>query len=87
MTLPGFTAVDSLATVTARRTRAGTSVNRRENGAVIAQSKADAGLGQAEHIRDVVGFGQVRCEWFEYCEGHMPNIHCGIRKVCYWWPW
>ena len=62
--------------------REATLVGLRGHDEVVAQSKADA-----LHVLDVLKIGPVHCDWVEYCEGHMPNIHCGIREVCYWWPW
>jgi hypothetical protein len=44
------------------------------------------GEDAANYIKSKVG-GEVHCGWVEYCEGHMPNIHCGAKEICYWWPY
>ena len=82
MNMPAFTAEASLYQTDGQYRREATLVGLRGQDEVVAQSKADA-----QHVLDVLKIGQVHCDWVEYCEGHMPNIHCGIREVCYWWPW
>ena len=88
LNMPGFTAGASLYTTKVPYQREATRVGPLGNNGVIAQSKPQ-GLDQAQHVRDVLKMGQVHCEWFTYCEGNMGdhNQHCGIRQVCYWWPW
>jgi len=81
MDMPAFTAGASLCQ-TGHYQREATRVGLRGHDEVLAQSKADA-----QHVLDVLKVGAVHCDWVEYCEGHMPNIRCGIREVCYWWPW
>jgi hypothetical protein len=88
MDMPGFSASASLHSTERRARREAADEVVRGRIEVLAQSKADpSGRADAEHVRDVLGFGQVHCEWFDYCEGRMPNIHCGIRQICYWWPY
>lgn len=82
MDMPGFTAVAALCRTEGHSQREATRVGLRGHGEVLAQSKADA-----QHVLDVLKIGQVHCDWVEYCEGRMPHIRCGIREVCYWWPW
>lgn len=82
MNMPGFNAGASLYRFEANYHLAATRVGGGSHSEVRAQTKAEA-----QHILDVLKVGQVHCDWVEYCEGHMPNIHCGIREVCYWWPW
>ena len=83
MNIPGFTADASL-NKTKGNYRAATRGGPRGNAAVIGQTGTRA---DAQHVKDVMGFGEVHCDWFEYCEGRMPNIRCGIRQICYWWPY
>jgi len=82
MNMPAFTAGASLYQTKGHYQREATRVGVRGHDEVLAQSKADA-----QHVLDVLKVGSVHCDWVEYCEGRMPNIHCGIREVCYWWPW
>ena len=85
MNMPGFTAGASLYKRKGHYQRRTTRVGPRGNNEVIAQ--AAVGEEAAQLILKVVKAGAVHCDWVEYCEGHMPNIHCGIRKMCYWWPY
>lgn len=88
MDLPGFSASASLYQIEGHAQREAARVGIRGHNEVVAQSKADQySMANAQHVRDVLGFGEVRCDWFTYCEGNHPNQHCGIRRVCYWWPW
>ena len=82
MNMPGFTAGASLFKTSAHYQREATDRVDHRGSEVLAQSKAEA-----QHVVDVLKIGAVHCDWIEYCEGHMPNIRCGIREVCYWWPW
>ena len=82
MNMPGFTAGASRYQTNGHYQREATRVGLRGHNEVLAQSKA-----AAQHVLDVVGFGQVHCDWFTYCEGRMGTNHCGIREVCYWWPY
>ena len=53
---------------------------------VLAQNKSET---DAQHVKDMLKFGEVHCDWITYCTGNMGsgNQNCGIKKVCYWWPW
>ena len=50
-------------------------------------SKGRVGEDAANYIKDTLGTGEVHCGWVAFCEGHMPNVHCGAREMCYWWPY
>jgi hypothetical protein len=81
MNMPGFTA-DAALYKTLGQYQHEIRLGAHGNNAVVAQSKAEA-----EQVQKMLNFGQVHCDWIEYCEGRMPNQHCGIKEVCYWWPW
>ena len=85
MGMPGFTAGASVYQTKGQSQHAATRVGARGHNAVLAQSKYSR--ANAEHIRDVVGFGEVRCVWDDYCEGNMGKGQCGTRQICYWWPY
>jgi hypothetical protein len=89
MNMPGFSAGASLYETKEHYHREATHLfDAHGNNEVLAQSKARE---DAQHVLDVLKIGAVHCEWREYCEGHMGDkdhpINCGIKEICYWWPW
>ncbi len=85
MNTPGFTAGASLYTRNGHYQRRTTQVGPRGYNKVISQLRE--GEAAAQRTLNTLGIGQVRCQWEEYCEGRMPNIHCGIKEFCFWWPY
>lgn len=86
MNMPGFTAGASLYKTKGHYQREVTHrVGLRGNNGVLAQLRQ--GEAEAQQVLNMLKFGSVQCQWVEYCEGRMPNINCGIKEVCYWWPW
>jgi hypothetical protein len=88
MSIPGFTAGASLYSTEHYRRRT-TQVDSRGGNKVIVQARE--GEAAANYIKQHVG-GQVHCQWVEYCTGHMGGtgkdaIHCGVKEICYWWPY
>ena len=85
MNIPGFTAGASLYTRKGHYQRRKTQVGPRGNNKVIAQARM--GEEAAQQILNTVKVGKVHCTWVEYCEGTFPKLNCGIREICYWWPY
>jgi hypothetical protein len=80
--MPGFTASASLYKGKWNY-RTATQFDSRRNAKAISQFTR----AQIQQIVDVLGYGSVNCGWFEYCEGNMPHIQCGIRYQFYFLPW